>query len=141
MFDDPQRDTRGHVVSVAHADLLPQRTLTPQGPWVLAPVDRGRAKVPGRGQLLYDHQAIIGAAVGWAQERYGRWPDPSRLLPEPFTLRELRVVHEAVLGVRLQKDTFRRAMVDRLVEAPERSSGTPGRPAAKYRHAPRKGPV
>lgn len=135
VFDDPARDSRGHVVSVAHADLLPEAQLTGKGPWTLAPVERGRPRVPGRRRLQYDHDAIVAAAVGWAQERYRRRPDPSRLLDEPFTLRELRLLHEAVLGERLQRDSFRRAMADRLQEAPERSSGGPGRPAAKFRHA------
>lgn len=135
IFDDPARDSRGHVVSVAHADLLPEAALVGDGRAVLAPVDRRRARVSGRGRLLYDHDEIVEHAVAWAQERYGRRPDPSRLLPEPFTLRELRLLHEAVLGERIQKDNFRRAMLARLEELPERSSGGPGRPAAKYRHA------
>ena len=86
--------------------------------------------LPFRGQL-----AQVKNRRGWAQVRYGRRPGPSRLLPEPFTLRELRLLHEPVLGIRLRNDTFRRAMADGLVEDAERSSGTPGRPAAKYRHA------
>ncbi len=132
VFDDPARDTRGHVVSVAHVDLLAESRLRGEGGWLLAPVERGRARAPGRRRLLYDHDAIVAAAASWAQERYRRRPDPSHLLPEPFTLRELRLLHEAVLGERLQKDSFRRAMSDSLVEVPERSSGGPGRPAAKF---------
>ena len=136
IFDDPGRDSRGHVVTVAHADLLSPDELAGGGSWVLTPVERGRARLPRRGRLRYDHEQIVAAAVGWAQERYGRRPDPSRLLPEPFTLRELRLLHEAVLGERLQKDSFRRRMNDRLEELPERTSGGLGRPAGLFRHRP-----
>jgi len=136
VFDDPGRDSRGHVVSVAHVDLLPERELTGEGAWLLSPVDGTTVRVPGRRRSLrYDHDQIVAVAAGWAQQRYARRPDPSRLLDGPFTLRELRLLHEAVLGVRLQKDTFRRQMIDRLEEVPGRSSGGPGRPAAVFRVA------
>jgi len=136
VFDDPGRDSRGHVVSVAHVDLLPERELAGEGAWLLSPVDGTTVRVPGRRRSLrYDHDQIVAVAAGWAQQRHARRPDPSRLLDGPFTLRELRLLHEAVLGVRLQKDTFRRQMIDRLEEVPGRSSGGPGRPAAVFRVA------
>ena len=135
VFDEPSRDSRGHVVSVAHADLLPEDQLQGQGSWLLAPVEGTRARVPGRRRSLrFDHDEIVAVAVQWARDRYKRRPDPSHLLGDSFTLRELRLLHEAVQGERLQKDTFRRLMLDRLEELPERTTGSPGRPAAKFRH-------
>ena len=57
------------------------------------------------------------------------------LLPETFTLLELRLVHEAILGRPLNKDSFRRKILDRgLVEATgERATGLGHRPPALYR--------
>jgi hypothetical protein len=45
--------------------------------------------------------------------RYESAPDPDGLLPAPFTLAQLRHVHEAVLGDKLRKDTFNRRMRER----------------------------
>ena len=38
------------------------------------------------------------------------YPDPDGFLPEPFTLHQLRRVHEAVVGAELHKDNFNRRM-------------------------------
>ena len=136
VFDDPGRDDRGHVVSVAHVDLLPDTALTPEDParWALAPVDGTRVRLPDRQRSLpFDHGHIVRAAVEWARGRYARRPDPSRLLREPFTLRELRLLHEAVLGEKLFKDTFRRRMEPQLVLTDEKSTGVRGPRASMYR--------
>ncbi|WP_235889267.1 NUDIX hydrolase [Glacieibacterium frigidum] len=63
------------------------------------------------------------------------------LLPERFTLRELQDVHEAILGVRLNKPAFRRRMLDKgwLEATGERETGASFRPAELYRYRPTKG--
>ena len=136
VFDAPNRDTRGHVVTVAHVDLLAESTLPPTADdrWALAPVVGTRLRLPDRQRKLpFDHDEIVRSAVAWARSRYERRPDPSRLLPEPFTLRELRLLHEAVLGEPLFKDTFRRRMEPQLVLTDEKSTGVRGPRAAMYR--------
>lgn len=62
-------------------------------------------------------------------------PDPHRLLPDEFTLLQLRRLHEAVQGRPLVKDTFRRAMRPHLQPTDRFSSGEVGKPARIYRHA------
>ena len=136
VFDAPDRDSRGHVVTVAHVDLLPETELAPtdDARWTLAPVVGVRLRLPDRQRRLpFDHDEIVKSAVAWARSRYERRPDPSRLLPEPFTLRELRLLHEAVLGEPLFKDTFRRRMEPQLQLTDEKSSGVRGPRAAMYR--------
>lgn len=136
VFDAPDRDDRGHVVTVAHVDLLPETELAPgdDARWTLAPVVGSRLRLPDRQRRLpFDHGEIVRSAVGWARSRYERRPDPSRLLPEPFTLRELRMLHEAVLAEQLFKDTFRRRMEPQLQPTDEKSSGVRGPRAAMYR--------
>ena len=136
VFDAPGRDTRGHVVTVAHVDLLPETSLAPvdSSLWTLAPVVGLRLRLPDRQRRLpFDHDDIVKSAVAWARSRYERRPDPSQLLPEPFTLRELRLLHEAVLGEPLFKDTFRRRMEPQLELTDEKSSGVRGPRAAMYR--------
>jgi 8-oxo-dGTP diphosphatase len=147
VFDDPDRDPRGWVMSVAHADVLPYARVVPvldARPDVrLVPVPSGDDAGEGRGRgretsvfrdLVLDHRAIIHAAVGELRSWYAERPDPARLLgDEPFTLLQLRLLHEAVLGVELQKDTFRRHMGRHLSSAELRSTGTVGKPAQLYR--------
>lgn len=130
VFDDPQRDDRGWVLSVAHADLVPPGQLDGRDPQRtrLVPVAK-----PGR--LPYDHAEIIRRAVSDARRRYAEHPDPDHLLPETFTLRELRLVHEAVAGHPLQRDTFRRAVEPLLVPTGATVVRGPGRPAELFERA------
>jgi len=128
VFDDPRRDDRGWVLSVAHVDVVPLDRLAARdaGRTRLVPADR-----PGR--LPYDHAEIIRWAVADLRRRYAERPDPDRLLPETFTLRELRAVHEAIGGRPLQRDTFRRAVEHWLEPTGESVVRGPGRPAELFR--------
>jgi 8-oxo-dGTP diphosphatase len=131
VFDDPGRDERGWVLSVAHLVVLPCAALMdalladPNGVR-LTPVSRS-------GSLPYDHKAIVAAAVRELRRRYADHPDPERLLGPRFTIRELLDVHGAVAGITLQKDTFRRAMEPHLRGTGVLSSGTVGRPSQRFR--------
>jgi 8-oxo-dGTP diphosphatase len=141
VFDDPGRDDRGRVLSVAHVDLVSEHRLPLREDVVLAPVDAEmRVELPGRQRRLpYDHDRIVRHAVRWARGVYRAGADPSHLLGETFTLYELRRVHEAVMGHELQKDSFRRAMRHHVVGLgvlDERGS-TVGKPAELFRRATR----
>ena len=95
--------------------------------------------------LLFDHDQIVEAAIEALRSRYEiryRYvdihPDPDGFLPEPFTLHQLRKVHEAVVGAELHKDNFARRMkehVEPLMRGgqPALSDGLRGRPATLYR--------
>lgn len=135
VFDAAGRDPRGWTLSLAHS-----ATLTP------GCVEQGTGELVGIGPsgelesgetLLFDHDAIVQAAAAAMRDRYERVADPDGLLEHPFTVAELRAVHEAVLGERLLKDTFRRRMEPLLRpvtgsdgERVLRSDG--GRPAQLY---------
>lgn len=130
VFDDPARDDRGWVLSVAHVQVVRVDQLASRFPDTtrLVPVAR-----PGR--LPYDHADIIVRAVEHIRSRYADQPDPDGLLGEEFTLRELRLAHEAVAGKPLQRDSFRRAMERRLEATGVTTSGSRGRPAELFRRA------
>jgi len=143
VLDDPDRDDRGWVLSVAHLDTVPigeavellQRT---DVRWVpvreSGSARRSMLELPDRQRRLpFDHDEIVGHAVERLRSTYADRPDPHGLLGASFTVLELRRVHEAVLGTRLQKDTFRRAMVPGLVKTRSVETGTVGRPASRYR--------
>ena len=129
VFDDPHRDSRGWVLSVAHVAVVTATQLEHRLP------DRTRlvpADHPGR--LPYGHEQIIERAVADVRDRYATVPDPGRLLAEAFTILELRTLHQAVAGRALQRDTFRRLMEPQLTGTSQLTSGTRGRPAELFRH-------
>lgn len=126
VFDAPDRDDRGWVLSVAHYDVVPADRLTPSERVAIVRVD----ELP---PLKYDHAEIVAFAVDALRVAYRRGPDPAGLLAQPFTMRQLRVLHEAVLGVDLLPDTFRRTMLPGLVSTGESLVEGRGRPAELYR--------
>jgi len=133
VFDDPGRDERGWVLSVAHLAVIPYAALAGV---LLEDPDRVRlAPVSRLEPLPYDHKAIVAAAVRELRRQYADRPDPERLLDSRFTIRELHEVHEAIAGTTLQKDTFRRAMEPHLSGTGTLSSGTVGRPSQRFRRA------
>ncbi|MHA6630914.1 NUDIX hydrolase [Pseudonocardia sichuanensis] len=125
VFDALDRDSRGRVMTVAHVDLVPAELL---GAATGAPIPV--AELP---RLAFDHRDIVHKAVERVRAEYRERPDPRRLLGEPFTLLELQRVHEAVLGERLQKDTFRRRMLPGLQETDTVQRGSVGKPARLFR--------
>lgn len=143
LFDDPRRDDRSWVMSAAHALALPSRALTgAKGDLVTVLPD---GSLEGEEGLLFDHDEIVAAAVDDIRSRYefrgrlvGVSPDPDGFLREPFTLHQLRKVHEAVVGEEMHKDNFNRRMKEGLEPLVEggafvSSSGLRGRPATLYR--------
>ena len=125
VFDAPDRDSRGWVLSVAHMAVVRADALG-----TLDPVPVAHAI-----DLDFDHDDIVRLAVAKLRLNYSENPDPARLLPEVFTIAQLRSVHEAVAGRRLQSDTFRRRVLGRLAETGELQRGGVGKPAAQYRRA------
>jgi 8-oxo-dGTP diphosphatase len=129
VFDKPDRDDRGWVLSVAHMDVVRPERLNGR-------VDRQTRIVPADdpGILPYDHTEIIQRAVATVRASYELAPDPERLIPGPFTILELRLLHESVVGRKFQRDTFRRLMEPQLTGTGRMTSGTRGRPAELFRH-------
>lgn len=131
VFDDPDRDDRGWVLSVAHRVAVAASRLASLLPGVeLVAIERV-------GDLRYDHAAIIDLAVRDLRLRYLDEPDPDGLLNEPFTLLELQRLHEAVAGERVMRDSFRRRMQPKLHPTGERARGVVGKPAQEFQRVPR----
>ncbi|HEU4516371.1 MAG TPA: hypothetical protein VFR77_03625 [Steroidobacteraceae bacterium] len=100
--------------------------------------DRGRrpgdATAPGT-ELAFDHRRIVATALGRLRGKLKYRPVVFELLPETFTLLQLQRTVEALAGVRLHKQNFRRLVengrfleVTRAVEKAAR-----GRPAKLFR--------
>lgn len=142
VFDEPDRDDRGRVLTVAHLDLIAFDQLdTSRHPGcLLAPIhgDPPHAVLPdgNSGGLAFDHDEIVALAVRSTRAAYRDRPDPSHLIGPEFTLRELHRLHAAVLGDDiLAKDTFRRRMLPHLIETGRYSDGTVGKPARLFQRA------
>lgn len=142
LFDDPHRDDRTWVISAAHSLCLPSEDLAGAS-GDLVPISAD-GRLVGEDRLLFDHDQIVDAAIKALRTRYEiryRYvdihPDPDGFLPEPFTLHQLRKVHEAVVGAELHKDNFARRMKDYVEPVlvngePLLSDGLRGRPAQLY---------
>ncbi|WP_349827161.1 NUDIX hydrolase [Brevibacterium litoralis] len=135
VYDDPDRDDRGWVVTVAHLDVVAPRVVEEglaAGQVVLVPAAEA---VPGGSIALpWDHPRMVAAAIERIRREYAEAPDPWRVLDVPFTLGDLRALHEAVLGEELQRDSFRRHMEPRLASTGEMSDGRRGRPSRLFTH-------
>lgn len=133
VFDDPDRDDRDWVISVAHVAVVRPEHLGRLGSGSAAdvrfvPVDRP-------GELAWDHPEIVRLAKQEIRRRYRTAADPERLLGSRFTLRELQRVHEAVAGRELDRDRFRRSMEAHVEGTGElrEHTGSRGRPAELFR--------
>ena len=133
-FGDGKRHPSESEISVAYAGLVPMGTPSPVGgvyAWFTL------SDVP---QLAPRQRLILDDAVAVIRGRMDQSPVAFRLLPQMFTLTELQQMYELLLGKRLHKASFRRALQAAwLVEPTDewRSEGR-GRPAQLYRYSPRK---
>lgn len=146
VMDDPKRDDRGWVLSVAFLDVVDADALSRRSDGTLVRLAAVRDRSIGRAasildlpdrqrRLPFDHELIVEAAVTELRRRYDDRPDPAGLLGEPFTLLQLRRLHDAIAGGHRQKDTFRRSMTPHLIATDEFEHGTVGRPARLFRRA------
>jgi hypothetical protein len=93
----------------------------------------GRPVLPGRPMAL-DHRRIVATALGRLRGKIKYRPVVFELLPPTFTLLQLQRVVEALAGVRLHKQNFRRLVEHAgLVEGTGRQHPpTGGRPAELF---------
>ncbi len=131
-FGDVDRSPAARVVSIVY--------------WALVGSDEAARATVGQNvrwfpaddlpQLAFDHNLIVDYALWRLRNKMEYSRIAHALLGETFTLSELREVHEAVLGRRLDPANFRRAMEasDALVDTGERLTGARHRPPRLYRY-------
>lgn len=142
-FGDPHRDTRGRVISVAHVALerSDELSLAPGGGVLRAEWVPVRNVPPDA--LAFDHSAMLAAAANRIQSKLRYSWVAFQLLPEEFTLPELRAVYAAILDpaiLRLNTSNFKKAFAQlfesgALVPVGKRraEAGRVGRPGDLYR--------
>lgn len=135
-FGRADRDPRTRVISVAWFALV-RPTLAP---FVKAGGDAAGvewATVEGLSGLAFDHDEILAAAVQRVRQDLDRHPLAFELVPETFTITELRHVFEVVHGRVEDRGNFRRRFLrmvaEGLIEQAPGQRFTGRRPAKVYR--------
>lgn len=135
------RDPRMRVITIAYLALLREdqmRAVARAGRAAVAALEGETvAAIDAEGAALplaFDHQEILTLARDRLRGKIDYSDVAFAFLPERFTLRALQDVHEAILGMPLNKPAFRRRMLDRgrLVATGMREEDASHRPAELF---------
>lgn len=135
----PDRDPRAPWgLSVVFRSMVQTDVHVAPGKRVKALQWRAVSDIGDANDLAFDHADLIAQAVEAVRREVAqlRFPDGWKI--EPFTYGDLQALSEAVLGVPLDKVTFRRRMDASGMAAPlagQMRSGGPFRPAQLYKFA------
>jgi 8-oxo-dGTP diphosphatase len=140
-FGKPGRDPRMRVISVAYYALV-RPTLVPlirAGGDVSHTRWFSLADLSQHEALAFDHAEILTATLDRARADLDRSSIAFELVPETFTIQELRAVHETIGGEPLDPGNFRkkflRMIEDGLIELARGKRATASKPASVYRFA------
>lgn len=142
-FGEPGRDPRefdngDQVISVAYYALVPQemRRLVRPSDDVVAAKWVSCSEL-GTDWLAFDHDVIIQTAIDRVKGKIDYAPIARGLVPDTFTVMELREVYAAVKGESYSVSTFRRRFkrmqTDGVIEEAPGSRETGGKPAKVFR--------
>jgi 8-oxo-dGTP diphosphatase len=132
-FGEPKRDPRMRVISVAYFAIIRAERQTLRSSdesidvrWY--PVRR----LPG--QLAFDHDHVLATALDRLRSKLEYTTLAFQLLPEVFSILELKHIYEQILGEKLDKGNFYRKVKDAhiLEDTGMRREGR-GRPTSLYR--------
>jgi 8-oxo-dGTP diphosphatase len=130
-FGDPNRDPRGRVITVAYYALVPHNQSLRAG---TDAADAAWFPVSGLPPLAFDHRKIIDYAHMRIRNKLNYTNVGFELLPRKFTLTELQLVYEAILGELLDKRNFRRKITQQGIVKPLKEWVRTGRkPAQLFR--------
>jgi len=132
-FGRPDRDPRERIITVAYYALIPSDQLA-----LVAGDDARDAQLFSTNELpplAGDHGNIFRVAKQRVTERLNDADFAFRMLPETFTMYELRRVYELFLGETLDKRNFIKKMnaLDQIEETGEKRESVRHRPARLYR--------
>lgn len=136
-YTSPDRDPRMRVVSVAHLALLASSGTSL--PMIAAGSDAASAgwyavhDILRSDGLAFDHAVILGDGLARLAGKMEYTTVAARLLPEEFTLTQLRTVYDAVWETTLAAGNFTRKMMPQLTDTGRKTRGsTGGAPAALF---------
>jgi len=109
-FDDPQRDPRGRVISVAYYALVnPARFATTAGNMANDVKWFPITEMPEPG---FDHRSILNIALRRLQGKIMYYPVGFELLDEEFTMSELHQLYECILSMPIDRRNFSRKILE-----------------------------
>jgi 8-oxo-dGTP diphosphatase len=127
-YASPRRDPRGWIPSIAYLALTWATVLREDE------TDARWCPVEDLPTLAFGHGRIIGDGIARLRGKLWYSNIAVELLPERFTLAEVRGLYEAISGVRYEVSNFRRALEqsDVIRSTEEVRKGPTGRPARLY---------
>ncbi|MGS2646888.1 NrtR DNA-binding winged helix domain-containing protein [Streptosporangium sp. LJ11] len=141
VYDDPGRDPRGRVVSVAYLAIAPRL------PEPIAGTDAARAGwqstdrvLSGALKLAFDHRHIVADGVERARVKLEHSALATAFCRPTFTITDLQDVYEAVWGMPLDPRNFYRKVQKTegfIVSAGSARKAATGRPARLFKAGPR----
>lgn len=84
--------------------------------------------------LAFDHLKVIATSLEYLKHHFQQKDILYHLLPEEFTLKELQLVYEAILGRKLIDSVFRRTIQDKVVPTQEFKKDGGHRPSRLYKY-------
>jgi 8-oxo-dGTP diphosphatase len=130
-FSAPERDPRERVITIAYYALVKIQEVkggddAASARWF--PLD----DIPS---LAFDHDYILRKATQRLREQIHFQPIGFELLPEKFTLKELQLLYEAILGINFDRRNFSKKMMhlEILIDLEETVWPTPKREAKLYK--------
>ncbi len=149
-FDNPSRDPRMRIVSVAYMALVNRQEL----PMALQQADNWFTVNRQNGKLIltnennpelkldlsdneclaFDHAEIIQTGLIRLKNKIEYTDLAFHLLPAEFTLTEMQNVYEAILGKKLLAPAFRRVVKSQVTATGNMTGGLGHRPSALYRY-------
>lgn len=109
-FDEPGRDPRGRVISIAYVALInPQKFTIASGSMAN---DVKWFDVHQLPKLGFDHSSIFEKGLQRLKSKILYYPVGFELLDDLFTLPELHQLYECILGVSIDRRNFRRKILD-----------------------------
>jgi 8-oxo-dGTP diphosphatase len=138
-FGHPKRDPRTRVISVAYIALVSADTQTLR----VSDESTNVSWFPVRrlpGALAFDHDSILAMALERLRSKLEYTTLAFQLLPEVFSVLELKHIYEQILGEELDKGNFYRKIKDAKVleDTGMRREGR-GRPTTLYRFRRKRG--
>ncbi|HUS16241.1 MAG TPA: NUDIX domain-containing protein [Chloroflexia bacterium] len=135
-FGAPDRDPRTRVITVAYFALVPADVSRRLHPGSDAAAVRWFS-VYDLPQLAFDHARIVDVALRRVRSKLDWTPIAFRLLPEQFTMTQLRNTYQIILHRELDKQNFSKKMLqsrDKVIEpVPNALVKGAHRPAQLYR--------
>ena len=130
-FSAPERDPRERVITIAYYALVKIQEVkggddAASARWF--PLD----EIPS---LAFDHDYILRMATQRLREQIHFQPIGFELLPEKFTIKELQLLYEAILGINFDRRNFAKKMfhLEILTDLEETIWPTPKREAKLYK--------